>query len=102
MQKLPGKAMFSESLNSKFLLDREEGELISLELVEVKDGYSDPRTESYALLFRGPSTFVLPQQIYRLKHDHLGEIDLFLVPVGRDANGSYYEVVFNHLLNLGG
>ncbi len=98
MQEIPVKAMFSESLNSKFLLDGEGGELTALELVEVKDGYSDRRSESYALLFRGPNTFLLPQQTYRLKHDRLGEVDLFLVPVGRDANGSYYEVVFNRLL----
>ena len=98
MQELPNKSMFSESLNSKFLIDREDGESIALDLVELRDGFSDPRSESYSLLFRGPGTFVLPQQIVKLKHDQLGEFELFLVPVGRDANGVYYEVVFNRLL----
>jgi hypothetical protein len=97
MQQLPGKSLFSESLNSKFILGQGGTESIELELVELKDGTSDATSESFALLFRGPGTFVLPQQIYTLKHSHLGEFDLFLVPVGRDANGSYYEAVFNRL-----
>jgi hypothetical protein len=100
MQELPGKSEFSESLNSTFLLDREEGDWIALDLIELRNGTSGPMSEFYALLFRGPGTFVLPQQIYKLKHDRLGEFDLFLVPVGRDANGVHYEAVINRSLNL--
>jgi hypothetical protein len=98
MQELPGKTMFSESLNSTFLIDGVGNDLVTLELVELRNGYSDPGTESFSLLFRGPGTFVMPQQIYKLRHDRFGELDLFLVPVSRDANGVYYEVVFNRLL----
>ena len=98
MQELPGKPMFSENLNSKFLLDGEGREGVALELIELRDGISNPTSESYSLLFRGPSAFVLPQQIYTLKHEPLGEFELFIVPVGRDADGAYYEAVFNRLL----
>ncbi|MBV9880851.1 MAG: hypothetical protein JO180_10175 [Gemmatirosa sp.] len=37
---------------------------------------------------------VLPQRIYRLEHDAIGALDLFLVPVARDAEGVHYEAVF--------
>ncbi len=87
--------MFSESLNSRFLLDLEGGKQIELELIELKNGYSNQKGESFSLLFRGPGAFVLPQKIYPLQHDRLGAFDLFLVPVGRDTKGTYYEVVFN-------
>lgn len=97
MHELPGKSMFLESLNSKFVLDREGGEKIELELIELRNGHSNPSSESFALLFQGPGAFVLPQQIYTLKHDRLGVCDLFLVPVAHDAKGTYYEVVFNLL-----
>jgi hypothetical protein len=98
MEELPAKKMFSESLNSKFLIEREGNELIALKLIELRNGHSDSRSESFSLLFRGPGAFVLPQQIYKLRHDRLGVLDLFLVPVSRDANGVNYEVVFNRLL----
>ncbi len=97
MREMPSKAMFSDSLNSKFILDRGGGEKIELRLIELKNGYANSSGESFALLFRGPGPFVLPQQIYTLAHDRLGKLDLFLVPVGLDARGTYYEVVFNLL-----
>ncbi len=99
MQELPSKSMFIDSLNSKFVLDREGGEKIDLELIELRNGHSNSSNESFALLFRGPGAFVLPQQIYPLMHDRLGLLDLFLVPIGRDARGTYYEVIFNLLRN---
>ncbi len=99
MQELPSQSMFFESLNSKFLLDREGSEKIELELIELRNGYANSASESFALLFRGPGTFVLPQQIYTLNHERLGLLNLFLVPVGRDSRGTYYEVIFNLVRN---
>jgi hypothetical protein len=49
----------------------------------------------FSLIFLGPGEFVLPQQIYALRHDALGELEIFLVPVGRDAEGVRYQAVFN-------
>jgi hypothetical protein len=37
---------------------------------------------------------VLPQGIQRLSHAELGELDLFLVPIGPDAQGMRYEAAF--------
>jgi len=50
--------------------------------------------EQFSLHFRGPSTPVLPQKIYRLQHPSLGALDIFLVPIRRDASGMTYEAVF--------
>ena len=49
----------------------------------------------FALLFRSGSPLVLPQRIYRLKNAALGSLDVFLVPVARDAKGTVYQAVFN-------
>lgn len=49
----------------------------------------------FALLFRSASALVLPQRIYRLKNAALGSLDVFLVPVARDATGTVYQAVFN-------
>ena len=48
----------------------------------------------FSLVFRGPLQPVLPQRTYRVEHDGIGEFDLFLVPIGLDAEGMRYEAVF--------
>jgi hypothetical protein len=35
--------------------------------------------------------------MYRMEHDVLGALDLFLVPIARDEDGFQYEAVFNRL-----
>jgi uncharacterized protein DUF6916 len=50
--------------------------------------------ELSAVHFRGPVAPSLPQRIYRLQHPDLGVLDLFLVPIRRDATGTIYEAVF--------
>jgi hypothetical protein len=56
----------------------------------------DDAARPFSLVFRGPMEPVLQQQIYRLECEGLVEsLDLFLVPIGPDANGMRYEAVFN-------
>lgn len=52
--------------------------------------------EPFSLLFLGPREPVLPQRIYPLEHAELGRIDIFLVPVGPNAEGAMqYEAIFS-------
>jgi hypothetical protein len=51
-----------------------------------------PRTP-FSLFFLAP--VLLPQQIYRLTHGGFAKpLDIFLVPIGRDASGVTLEAVF--------
>jgi hypothetical protein len=50
--------------------------------------------EAFSLLFCGPLRPVLPQHIYRIGHAGIGELDIFLVPVGPQVDGLGYEAVF--------
>ena len=50
--------------------------------------------EPFSLLFVGPADPLLPQATYLLTHPALGELPVFLVPVGQDADGVRYEAVF--------
>lgn len=92
------KMMFQENMNTKFRLIDPCLEQYALDPVQLADGYSNPRQEQFSLTFRGSTERILPQQIYSLKHDVIGDLDLFLVPIGRDESGVYYEAVFNRLL----
>jgi len=90
-------ATFAEHLHSSFRVHH-DGAAIALDLVAVADS-STPRQVTFTLLFRGPARPVLAQQIYSFEHDRLGRFDLFIVPVGQDAQGLAYEAVFNRLVD---
>ena len=48
---------------------------------------------AFSLFFVAP--VLLPQHIYRLSHEAFAEpLEIFLVPVAKDANGFTYEAVF--------
>ena len=53
------------------------------------------REHPFSLVLRGPRTPALPQATYRLRHPRLGVIELFLVPLGQDAQATRYEALFN-------
>ena len=94
------KAMFEQNLNTKFWLLDESAESHPMDLIELTNGHSSPRQEQFSLRFRGDRNKVFPQRIYPMKHDSIGDFDLFLVPIGRDESGTYYEAVFNRLIDV--
>jgi hypothetical protein len=96
------KTVFEENLNSRFWLLDERAEPYALDLIELANGHSTPRQEQFSLRFRGDRNQVFPQRIYPMKHEAIGEFDLFLVPVGRDDSGTFYEAVFNRLIQVQG
>jgi hypothetical protein len=79
-----------------FTVKPEEGEFVEVELIEVTDttpeGFDG---EQFSLVFQGPHEPALDQRIYKLDHDALGSIELFLVPVGAPEKGRLYEAYFN-------
>lgn len=48
----------------------------------------------FSLYFIGPGSYLLQQRTYRLTHEQLGALEIFLVPVGQDASTYQYEAVF--------
>ena len=49
----------------------------------------------FSLYFLGPGSVFLEQKIYHITHDAFPDaLDIFLVPVGKEANGFLYEAVF--------
>lgn len=92
---------YSKHLNTKFRvrLEGDNAPPIELELALVKpfSTLSHPRSdvERFSLYFYGPGDFFLPQRIYHLEHEQMGESDIFIVPVARDQRGFLYEAVFS-------
>jgi hypothetical protein len=92
------RSSFSEQLNSKFQLFIEAETAVEIELVEVEQRRSTPRQEQFSVVFRMPASVPARQGVYRMKHDNLGEFEIFLVPYKREQDSIYFEAFFNRLL----
>jgi hypothetical protein len=89
---------FAPHVGEEFVLVHEQAGRLELELLEARavGGDRAPGNDRrpFSLLFRGPVEPLLPQRIYRLEHDTVGPLEIFIVPVARDAAGTHYEAIF--------
>lgn len=99
----PSETEFSKHVNTKFrgTIDGPNGQQeVELELEEVKaypnKAEEHARMERFSLYFSGPADAYLPQGIYSLNHDAMGDSEIFLVPIAQDDRGFRYEAVFNY------
>ena len=93
-------ATFADRVHETFRIDA-DGTPVDVELIEVTDLTSRGGPEAgkrerapFSIVFRGPREPVPPQRIYRLEHAEIGAFELFLVPIGPDAQGMRYEAIF--------
>lgn len=86
---------FSGHVNTKFVMHYGDSQTAEIELTSVDDVGSSPRQIQFSLLFLAPDNAPLFQGTYKLEHDALGALDIFLVPVGKDARGVEYQAIFN-------
>lgn len=75
--------------------------LVPLVLVEATEsalaggaGPEGQERRQFNLVFAGPAAPVHPQGTYLVTHADLGELELFLVPLGADEQGARYEAAF--------
>jgi hypothetical protein len=90
-------ASFEAHLGSSFRIHYGGARPLAVVLMEVKrhEPHPGPRAEPFSAFFRGPLESILPQRIYKVEHDQLGALEIFLVPIGPDGQGMGYEAVFN-------
>jgi hypothetical protein len=93
--------LFEGRVGESFEVSTDGVSAVTVELTEATEsnepGGSGPHGEQrrqFSLEFRGPAGPVLPQATYRLEHGELGMLELFLVPIGPDADGMRYEAAF--------
>jgi hypothetical protein len=88
---------FEELVGTPFRIHFGGESPLEVVLYEVKrhEPHPGPRQEPFSAFFRGPRNSILPQRIYQMEHDRLGTLEIFLVPIGPDAQGMGYEAVFN-------
>ena len=91
---------FRQQVNTPFRLQVNAPKPIDLTLVGVESRPSDTTEqqgmERFSVFFLGSAEFLLPQSTYRLVHPEMGEFDVFLVAIGKEADGYRYEAVYNY------
>ena len=94
-------ATFAEHLGDTFRISPDSSSSIEVELIEATDlsersgrTPTEGRRRPFSIVFRGPGNLLLPQRIYPLEHHTIGAFELFLVPIGPDAQGLRYEAIF--------
>ena len=89
-------ADFAPHTGSSFDLSLPGGGALALTLLEVSPLGRDapPQRRPFSLLFAGPLAPPLAQQIHPLRHESLGALDIFLVPVGQTAERREYQAIF--------
>jgi hypothetical protein len=92
-------ADFADKIGQRFAIEDGAGSSIASVLTEAKPlnpgrGINGARPP-FSLVFVADQPQPLPQRIYRMEHDTLGIVSIFLVPIGRDARGISYQATFN-------
>lgn len=88
---------FKACLDQGFVLRHGDAaeELRLIEVARLEQAHSDAGRAAFSIVFESAGREVLPQQIYAFSHPDLGDFELFIVPIGQDANGTRYEAVFS-------
>ena len=98
------KATFLPHVSTVFrIIYPNSSKILTTTLVEVSDigpvpDRPVPGRESFALKFRSTEP-LLRQNTYKIEHAVLGKFELFLVPAGKNKQGSYYCVAVINRLN---
>jgi hypothetical protein len=88
---------FDDKVGQTFALDEADAPAIPLTLIEAKTlrNYANAKREPFSLLFTSQGDFVLPQRIYALRHEVLGPVSIFLVPLNHKDSLTTYQAIFN-------
>lgn len=90
-------SIFAEHVGSQFRIEIDSGKTVAAQLIEAsvldssEEGSTVSRRTPFSLLFAVNGSADLPQRIYNVSHKALGDIQLFMVPLG----GGRMESVFN-------
>lgn len=89
---------FEPHVGSSFWVEFPSGGKVELRLVRAAKVMESEAARldrhPFSLYFIGPKSYKLEQSIYHLTHPSMEALDIFIVPVGEDAQTYQYEAVF--------
>ena len=95
------KAKAIQLINSPFNIHYDDRNVLEVNLSDVVDkNGSSPEVDQYSLLFHTTWEHTpLKSGTYEMEQASLGKFQMFLSPLNSDEGGSYYEAIFNHVLD---
>ena len=82
---------FTPLRGDRFRISPDDAPPFDAELIEVTEIAREPGGRApFSIVLRGGAGPTLPQRIYRVEHEKLGALEIFLVPIAADR----YEAVF--------
>ena len=87
---------FLDQLDTTFQIHFTPEIVMDAELINVSDIQEAGPYESFMTTFLVAEDCPIRQQIYHIKHTGMDEMDLFLVPSGKDEKGTTYVSVFSY------
>ena len=90
------RAQFAELVDQDFEIILRGAPSFNVRLIKVRSlgAARAGRREAFTLEFRAEASVRLPQRIYAVSHGQLGTMEIFLVQIGADSAGAYFEAVF--------
>jgi hypothetical protein len=88
--------VFAGRVGETFQIDTGDGTVVMslIESTRLGEALQPEGRAPFSLEFLGPLEPVLPQRTYRFEHDQLGELEIFIVPLGPRDDRMRYEAVF--------
>ena len=89
---------FEPLVGSSFWVEFPSGGKVELRLVRaakvMESEAARLERHPFSLFFIGPKSYLLQQQTYHLTHPQMEALEIFIVPVGQNAQTYEYEAVF--------
>lgn len=91
---------FEPHVGETFVVDVQGGGSLEVTLVEAAPSQWQPAAGSglphaFGLVFRSAPEVVLGQGLYPMRHPALGDLEIFMTPIARTADGIDYQAVFS-------
>ncbi len=91
--------MFTGALETAFHVENAADISLDLKLLEAtpvpSPGAPNSMRHPFSLVFKTVGRYQCPQGTYRLHHEALGILEIFLVPIGLDEAGTSLQAVFS-------
>jgi len=90
---------FADKVGQIFTITFDDGPAIAMTLSEAEllkaQRLPPSGRPAFSLIFTVDVPEMIPQRLYRVEHEALGQAALFLVPVGKKPGGFLYQSLFN-------
>jgi hypothetical protein len=93
-------AAFAEQIDTVFTVRAGSLTAHRMKLIEVTKHapLSKVKQDGFSIVFAAPRGEALTQNTYIFEHPRLGRFPMFIVPIGSGEQGTFYEAVFNRLV----